>query len=844
MKPILTLTLAFFLLANTVVYAGAVSGTITDDKGAPLAYASLLVKGTTKGTTANNQGKYTLELEPGNYVIICQYVGYARQEKAVVMGREAMTADFSLLPLQTTIKEVIVTSGGEDPAYEIIRNTIKKRPQYLEPLDSFTCEAYIKTLMKTRKLPKRILGQKIDASDKKEMGVDSTGKGIIHLSESLTKIAFKKPEQVKLEVLSGRESGGGGYGFNFPTFINFYENNVNVMLTQLAPRGFVSPIADGALNYYKYKYSGSFWEDGKEISRIKVIPRRKYEPLFSGIINITEGDWRIHSLELTLTKESQLQLLDTLQIKQIQVPVTTNVWQPKDQVLYFTFNILGIDAVGHSLNVYNKYDTKPQFKKKYFNNVIVAYDTAVNKKTKQYWDSIRPVQLEPEEQKDYTIKDSLYHIEHDSTRSKAVRDSLRHNQGRITPGRIFWKGFSRSDYNQQRPLTFTWKPVLKQLQYNTAEGLAVNMEATVQKYWRSSQRRISFTPHLRYGLNNTHLNAWGSVFFSKGARGIDNPALLTGSNSWSLAGGKRVSQFNNQEPIMPLLNSIYTLLEHRNYLKFYENYFGELRYQKRFENDLRITGSFLYEDRIPVDNTTDYSFFKKDRVFTPNYPFEQLAEQFTRHQAVIVGVEMQYQPGQRYIQFPRRKVAIGSEYPTLALSYAKGIENLLGSDVNFDKWRFAVWDDVNFKLKGLLKYRVNIGGFLNNDKVAIQDYQHFNGNQLLLASEYLNSFQLAPYYANSTTTSFYATAHVEHHFNGMLTNKIPLFKKLNWFLVAGSSAFYVNSNNNYIEAFAGIENIFKLLRVDLVTSYLNGNKGVTGVRLGFGGLLGGSFRMK
>jgi hypothetical protein len=658
------------------------------------------------------------------------------------------------------------------------------------------------------------------------------GKGIIYLSESLTKVAFKKPEQVKLEVLSGRESGGGGYGFNFPTFINFYENNVNVMLSQLAPRGFVSPIADGALNYYKYKYSGSFWEDGKEISRIKVIPKRKYEPLFSGIINITEGDWRIHSLELTLTKESQLQLLDTLLIKQIQVPVTPGVWKTKDQVTYFAFKMLGIDAVGNSLNVYNKYDTKPQFPKKYFNRVVVAYDTAVNKKSKQYWDSIRPVQLEPEELKDYKIKDSIYHVQHDSTWSKATRDSLRRKQGHITVGKIFWNGFTRSDYNQEHPLSYTWKPVLRQLEYNTVEGVAVNLEATLFKSWRNSQRRVSFTPHLRYGINNTHFNAWGTL------------GLSNSSNGWVLAGGKRVSQFNKAEPITPLMNSIYTLLEHRNYLKLYENYFGVLRYNKHFDNDFRISGSLLYEDRIPLDNTTDYSFFKKDRAFTPNYPYEQLSEQFTRHQAVILGVEMQYQPGQRYIQFPRRKVAIGSEYPTLAFSYTKGIENLLGSDVNFDKWRFSVWDDVNFKLKGLLKYRVNIGGFFNSDKVAIQDYQHFNGNQLLLASDYLNSFQLAPYYANSTTASFYATAHIEHHFNGMLTNKIPLFKKLNWFLVAGSNAFYVNRDNNYVEAFAGIENIFKLLRIDVVGSYLNGNKGVAGIRLGFGGLLGGSLRTK
>jgi len=142
-------------------------------------------------------------------------------------------------------------------------------------------------------------------------------------------------------------------------------------------------------------------------------------------------------------------------------------------------------------------------------------------------------------------------------------------------------------------------------------------------------------------------------------------------------------------------------------------------------------------------------------------------------------------------------------------------------------------------LLGALSYRFTIGGFLNSKKVFIQDYQHFNGNQVFYASEYLNSFQLAPYYANSTIAAFYAVGHVEHHFNGLLTNKVPVFRRLNWYLVAGSNAFYVNTNNNYIEAFAGLENIFKLLRVDVIASYLNGNTGLVGVRVGFGGLLGG-----
>ena len=73
----------------------------------------------------------------------------------------------------------------------------------------------------------------------------------------------------------------------------------------LNPRGFISPIADNALNFYKYKFEGTFYEFGKEISRIKVTPKRAYEPLFTGFIHITENDWHVQSVDLKLHVNSK-----------------------------------------------------------------------------------------------------------------------------------------------------------------------------------------------------------------------------------------------------------------------------------------------------------------------------------------------------------------------------------------------------------------------------------------------------------------------------------------------------------------------------------------------------------
>src|SRR5262245_20282132 len=174
--------------------AGRISGTVTDDKGNILSFSSILIKGTTRGTTANNEGKYFLNLEPGAYTIVCQHVGYSRQEKTITIADENITLNFQLPIQEFTLKEVIVKKG-EDPAYEIIRNAIKKRPYYDGQVDSFTVDVYIKGLLGLRAMPEKVFGQRVEKGDLEKSGLDSSGKGILFLSDSVTKVSYTKPDK-------------------------------------------------------------------------------------------------------------------------------------------------------------------------------------------------------------------------------------------------------------------------------------------------------------------------------------------------------------------------------------------------------------------------------------------------------------------------------------------------------------------------------------------------------------------------------------------------------------------------------------------------------------------------
>jgi hypothetical protein len=824
----------FLLTAVLLAHAGSISGTITDTKGTILPYASITVKGTSKGAIANSKGKYFIYLEPGNYILLCQYVGYKADEKKLLVGAGNSVADFQLEVQEMHMPEVVI-KRGEDPAIEIIRETIKKRNFYNNQVDSFTVDVYIKGLMRSQGMPDKFFGQKIDKADMAREGIDSAGKGILFLSESQTKVSFTRPDKIKYEVISSRESGGG-YGLSFPFFINFYTNNVSVFSNNLNRRGFISPISDNAFHYYRFRYEGNFFEGNKMIDRIKVTPKRRNEPLFTGYIQIIDGEWRIHSLELTTTNDYQLELIDTLRVTQMHSPVTDDVWRTQNQVVYVALKKFGFDMAGNFLNVYSNYNLNPGFTKKHFNRILMSYDTAFNKKDSTYWNANRPVPLEPDEKQNFVFKDSMSKTYRDSMYSKRNIDSLRKNQKHIKFENFLRGGVNRTIYSTNSFTTYRLEPLIKELEYNTVEGLSISVNQSLDIRPRKGTYNFTLDWNNRYGISNSHLNSYINFTILPKQENFRNRYL-------QFSGGKRLFQFNKDNPIDALTNSMYTLFAKKNYMKLYEAWFGRIEYNNRFENGLRWNINATYEDRVPLQNSSDFSFFNKEEPFLPNHPFELASIPFNRQQALVAGLTLAYQPGQRYIQYPNRKLPIGSKYPTFELQYAKGILGIAGSEVDFDKWKLSVYDDMNLKIGGELRYKLSIGGFMNDARVGLPDFQHFNGNQTFYYFNYLNSFQLAPYYRYSNTEKLYGVVHLEHHLNGLLTNKIPLLNKLKWNLVLGTNTFYVNGDNYYAEAFAGLENILKLFRVDFISAYQAQPGHNFGVRIGLGGIIGGAIRL-
>ena len=119
-----------------------------------------------------------------------------------------------------------------------------------------------------------------------------------------------------------------------------------------------------------------------------------------------------------------------------------------------------------------------------------------------------------------------------------------------------------------------------------------------------------------------------------------------------------------------------------------------------------------------------------------------------------------------------------SPYPTVGVSFTKGIKDVFGSDVDYSLLSADVSkSDISLGVFGRTSFYVGAGKFLNANSLFYPDYKQFAGNEILFSKVGINSFLLLNYYNFSTYTE-YVEAHLEHNFSGFILNKIPLIRKL------------------------------------------------------------------
>ncbi len=813
-KTLLPFLISLFTVCAAFGQQYSISGKITDAEGKPVPFTSIYLKNTTRGTSANDRGLYEFRVSSGTYDMVYRFVGYKEKVEHLTVGNSNLQHDVVLEKEIYQLKEVSVNGSGEDPAYAIIRKAIGKRKQYLNELEAYSCDVYIKGVQKLLSAPKKILGRDVQ----KILQLDSNRKGIIYLSESESHFNFEAPDRVKEVMVSSKIAGrNNAFSFNRASDLqlSFYKDLIE--LTGLSNRGFVSPIANNALFYYKYKLLGRDVINGQTVDKIQVIPRREFDPVFRGNIYIVDGQWRIYSVDLHLTKNSQINFVDTLNLSQQYIPVSPKIWQPAFVQFSFKGKVLGFKFDGYFIGIYSNYNIDPKFPKDFFNGEIMKITKEVNKKDSVYWNNNRPVPLTAEETKNYKFRDDTA----GRKQTKHYLDSVENANNHFKPLPFLIAGYTINDRYDHTSLAFP--AAYNLIHYNTVEGFAVNLKAT---YTKSDEYRRAFsvTPNLRYGFSNhlLSLNAEANYRYDP-----INQGTIFGKI------GSDLLDLNNLGTQSLLINSLGTLIYNQNYLKLYRSEAVMVGTQREVTNGILLIGQLEYANHKQLYNTAMLDKINKNNGLTSNNPLNPAAETmlFRKYQSLTFKGSALFTFNQQYTTRPDGRFYQPSNYPQVRLNYRKAF-SVLGSDENYDFGSVDIFQNkIRLGLYGYSSFLVSAGKFFNRKDVFYPDYNHFLGNQSLTFNPAIGTFHFLDYYYYSTNTQ-YLEGHYEHNFSGFLLNKVPFMRQFKLEEIVGANYLTQPLRQNYTELYIGLQRF--IFRIDYGLAFDTGKKVSQGFRIYYG----------
>ncbi len=832
------------VLLSTWLIASGVDGKVTDESGEPVPFVTVYIEGSTIGTTTNSEGNYHFDLSDGYHTIVFRYVGYKTSvHPLTVNGNTELNVVLSRVVFQLGEAQI---DGSEDPAYRIMRLARSRRKFYQKQVRDYSCKVYVKGLNYVKNLPKRILGQSLDVT-----GLDKTRSGIIYLSESLSEFHFQAPNKTKERVIASKVSGNSqGFTWNNATSLNFnfYDRTYN--LEGLSDRDLVSPLSPSANLYYRYVYRGFYTEDSIVVNKIELIPKVTGVPLFKGHIYIQENTWRIHGVDIFMTGESGIDFVDTVRMKVDFIPLNKDLWMKGNLSFDFAFNVklFKVKGWGTFSSVFSDYnvreyltdtvrlnrysvvdeaemdDDKPEKEvketakvgegatnfdfKSWGTGPMLKVESEANEKDEAFWQEIRTVPLTALERKDYARKDSIEIVKE----TVVYKDSVDKKNNKLALRNLLY-GYTYQ--NSKKDFSLEFQSPFTAVHYNTVEGYLIDYRIEFSK--RNLEKGSRFTAQWfnRYGFSS-------NTYYSK-AR-VHYRFNRVNRMTVHAEGGHYVQQYNDGA-INEVVNSLYTLLLEENYLKIQSHSYGKAGWGMEVVNGLRVHTSVYMGERNKLENAKDLDGTRVD--YKTKYlslnepgnvalPYNDPA--FGPSIGLVWNLALSYQPGQKYMERPNGKINLGSKWPLLRFMYEKGIGGFGILTTDYDHLQLRISDSHSFGMVGRFEWETSAGWFPNSNNVPFIDRYHFSTSQVHIAPSGLGRFMALPYYSASTS-NYYVQLHAEQHFNGFIFNKIPFIKKLKWQTVGGVHYLYEPTFGHYWEVTAGIENIFKLIRVDFVAPF-------------------------
>ncbi|MEO7311160.1 MAG: DUF5686 family protein [Chitinophagaceae bacterium] len=788
-----------FLLHCTQVWAQPVviTGVVKDAHSEePVPFASVEFVNLKRGGITDSAGRFIIHLKtPITDSLVITYVGYARIAVPVNISND--TIDLSI-NLERVVSGGVVIKSKKGRGWVLWRKIVKHKDQNDKGrFDNYKYELYNKLELDFNKVNKEKLGsiRLLKPFSFLLNNVDTTEFHTavlpIFLTETISDYYYQRSPKRTREIIKASKTNGienesvtkllGGMYQN----VNVYGNFIPVF-----DKDFVSPISDNGDAWYDYSIPDTQYISGRRYYHWVFTPRRKGENTFEGDAWIHDTTFSVQRITMHLGKEANVNFLENLSIFQEFHLVSDSTWfLSKDKF------IADIYPTGK-----NKFGLKGR-KTSTYRNVVFNQASVV--------DTLKMNKIKEEV---FVTKDA--EMKPDTFWKRSRHEELNKNEKSI---------YAMIDTLEKMPLFQKYR--------NTVDFLAGG-------YKRLGN--ITIGPWFNWFSNNSW-EGFRSRFDIRTNSGFNKKIKLHGYAAY----GFRDQAWKGQ------MEMLYLPEKHPR-MSLYLGYQDDIDNGPVMYDDISQDNVFSFAIRKPgvfrkflKSKETKFEFFKEtvsgfsvqftasSKAYTPLRGLPTKAElpkaandQLNNFET---GIKLRYAYLERFYESSFNRTSFGSDWPIVEMKYAHGWSGVFSSSYKYDKAHVSIHDWVKIPPNGELFYNAYVGKVWGTLPYMLLEMHP--GNDLYYYNKYVFNLMNRFEYISDA----YAGVQVEHNFGNRLFRIIPLLRKLKirqfWnaklltgklsdaniqLNFVGNHSFKSLNGKSYIELGTGIDNILKVLRLDLV----------------------------
>jgi len=808
------LQLIVFLSVTSYTYAQEIiTGRVLDNEtNKPIEYVNVIIDGTHIGTVTDEKGYFLLETKnTGTGRLNISFIGY--ELKTIMISNS--NDNILLNPDAAVLNEVVVVGDNtkENPAHYILKrirknhkeNSIKQGKTYSYRkydkvrFDLYDTDSTLKHLGPFSNF-EQFMSRKYTKGENTYIPV--------MLIEEIFKVYGETNPPREKDIMEASSTSGFETNENISMYLKelYLDYDVYDNSLVLFNKKFVSPLSKRALLTYKYAIVDSTMVDGNRIYKIQYFPKRRRELTFEGSFWADTTKYIVHSIDLKATKGFSVNLVKNIHIRQEFKEVKEGIYTiVKDSFAidfspFKEYQLIGAEAV----KVTTYYD---QDINKMTPISFISTSSSVNKEpysiNSDEWKKIRPIGLKPTDVDIYDMHKDLSNDKKFIFYNKLLR--------MFSTG---WINYGSIDYGRFYNI----------IGFNAVEGLRLQLGARTffsrDDKWRTGG-------YVAYGLKDDDFKF-----------GLNFSYLLSQNHRWILSLGFK-DDLEQRGVLLSQVNSVHSRNFASSIITIGEN--NKLTNTVSYRTGLEVE----IVKNVKVKLGTKYDYMSSVSGFDMAYKDPVTGDSLNKLKDFQVNLYFIYTPNRKEVGNGVERNLITKWHPTFKLIYTKGIAGFLDSRFNYDKIKIFYRQPFLTGFFGKTIIITELGKTFGTVPLQLMDI--IPGNQTITIKE--NMFSMMDYYEFVSDT--YATIHIDQHFNGRIMNKIPLFNRFDLRATAGfralwgeisnpenitinaSEVVYLAPTRGYYEYSAGIENIFKILRVDAVWrgSYLeNPNSNPFGVR--------------